>query len=100
MRILPARLPCPSCESDVSFHPNEVMRRSRAAGVVVLAVLVLLLTGFFRAQVLQHRRYETQSEENRLRQIPIPAARGRIVDRSGRVIAESIVGYSVSVISP
>jgi penicillin-binding protein 2 len=84
----------------VSFHPNDVARRSRVATVIFTAVLVVLLGGFFRTQVIQHRQYTSQSEENRLRQIPIPPPRGTIYDRNGQIIAESIVGYSVSFISP
>jgi penicillin-binding protein 2 len=84
----------------VSFHPNDLIRRSRAATVLVAGVLVFLVSGFFRTQILQHRQFATQSEENRLRQIPLPAPRGTIYDRKKQVIAESIVGYSVSFISP
>jgi penicillin-binding protein 2 len=84
----------------VSFHPNDVIRRSRAAAIMVSGVLVFLLSGFFRTQILQHRQFATQSEENRLRQIPLPAPRGTIFDRKKQIIAESIVGYSVSFISP
>jgi penicillin-binding protein 2 len=84
----------------VSFHPNDVIRRSRAAAIMVSGVLVFLLSGFFRTQILQHRQFATQSEENRLRQIPLPAPRGTIYDRKKQIIAESIVGYSVSFISP
>ena len=84
----------------MSFHPNDVIRRSRAAAIMVAGVLVFLLSGFFRTQILQHRQFATQSEENRLRQIPLPAPRGTIYDRKKRIIAESIVGYSVSFISP
>jgi penicillin-binding protein 2 len=84
----------------VTFHPNDVARRSRAAAVMASGVVVFLLSGFFRTQVLQHRQFSTQSEENRLRQIPLPAPRGAIYDRRKQIIAESIVGYSVSFISP
>jgi penicillin-binding protein 2 len=84
----------------VSFHPNDVIRRSRAAAIIVSGVLIFLLSGFFRTQILQHRQFATQSEENRLRQIPLPAPRGTIFDRKKQIIAESIVGYSVSFISP
>ncbi len=84
----------------MSFHPNDVIRRSRAAAIIVSGVLIFLLSGFFRTQILQHRQFATQSEENRLRQIPLPAPRGTIYDRKKQIIAESIVGYSVSFISP
>jgi penicillin-binding protein 2 len=82
----------------VSFHPNDVVRRGRAATVIVCAVLVFLLSAFFRAQVVKNQQYTLQSEENRLRQIPTPAPRGRILDRNNKPIAENVVGYSVALL--
>ena len=55
---------------------------------------------FFRAQVLQNAEYVLQSENNRLREVPLPGARGTIYDRHGEVIAENLPGYSVSILSP
>lgn len=46
---------------------------------------------------MEHDRYKLQSEENRLRAIPLPAPRGIIYDRRGDVIAENLPGYSVSI---
>jgi penicillin-binding protein 2 len=83
----------------VSFHPNDVVRRGRAATVIVCGVLVFLLSAFFRAQVLKNEQYSLQSEENRLRQIPTAAPRGRILDRNNKPIAENVVGYSVAVLA-
>lgn len=82
----------------MSFHPNDLVRRSRAAVVLVSLVLLYLLGGFFRTQIIQHDQYALQSEENRLRQLPLPAPRGIIYDIKGRPIAENVVGYSVSVL--
>ncbi|MGH7620047.1 MAG: hypothetical protein ACREPM_22765, partial [Gemmatimonadaceae bacterium] len=82
----------------MSFHPNDVVRRGRAANVIVCAVLVFLLSAFFRAQVVRNQQYTLQSEENRLRQIPTPAPRGKILDRNNKPIAENIVGYSVALL--
>jgi penicillin-binding protein 2 len=82
----------------VSFHPNDVVRRGRAATAIVCAVLVFLLSAFFRAQVVRNQQYTLQSEENRLRQIPTPAPRGRILDRNNKPIAENVVGYSVALL--
>ncbi len=84
----------------MSFHPNDLARRSRTATLLSAGILVFLLSGFFRTQVLQHRQFAAQSAENRTRQIPIAPARGLIYDRNDEIIAESIVGYSVSFISP
>ena len=80
----------------MSFHPNDMVRRARAAGVLVLGVLLFLLSGFYRTQILQHDSFKLQSETNRLRQVPLTAPRGLIVDRKGQPIAENVVGYSVS----
>jgi penicillin-binding protein 2 len=83
----------------VSFHPNEVQRRARVASGIVFGGLLLLLGAFFRTQVLQNARYVLASEENRLREIPLPAPRGIIYDRTGRVIAENLPGYSISLLA-
>ena len=83
----------------MSFHPNDVVRRGRAASVIVCSVLAFLLSAFFRAQVIRNQDALLQSEENRLRQIPTAAPRGRILDRHGKLIAENVVGYSVTLIA-
>ena len=82
----------------MSFHPNDVVRRARAATFVVSGVGVYLAGAFFRTQILHHDEWVLQSEDNRLRQVPIPAPRGTIVDRTGAVIAENAVSYSVSML--
>jgi len=84
----------------MSFHPNEVQRRGRFARALVGLTLALLTGAFFRTQVLQNATYALQSEENRLREVPLPAPRGIIYDRNGLIIAENIPGYSVSILSP
>ncbi|MGQ0647769.1 MAG: penicillin-binding protein 2 [Gemmatimonadaceae bacterium] len=84
----------------MSFHPNDVQRRGRVAAAVVSVALIGLASAFFRAQVLDSARYRLSSERNRLREVPIPAARGIIYDRHGQVIAENVPGYSVSILSP
>jgi cell division protein FtsI/penicillin-binding protein 2 len=83
----------------VSFHPNDVVRRGRAASYIVGAVMVYLLIAFFRAQVLRNQYWVLQSEENRLRQIPTAAPRGPILDRNNKPIAENVVGYSVTLLA-
>lgn len=83
----------------MSFHPHDIRRRAIAAAILVLSPLVLLGAAFFRTQVLEHEQFALQSETNRLRPIPLPAPRGIIYDRHGRVIAESVPGYSVSIIA-
>ena len=82
----------------MSFHPNEIARRARVATFIILGAMLYLVGAFFRTQVIQHKRYALKSEENRLREIPLPAPRGIIRDRRGEVIAENVPGYSVSLL--
>jgi penicillin-binding protein 2 len=84
----------------MSFHPNEIRRRGVAANVVIAAMLLFLTGGFFRSQIVQHGKYTLQAETNRLREIPLPAPRGVIRDRNNKIIADNVIGYSVSVMAP
>lgn len=83
-----------------SFHPNEVQRRGRIASALVTLALAALTGAFFRTQVLRHAQYTLESEQNRLREVPLPAPRGIIYDRNGQVIAENLPGYTVSLLAP
>ena len=84
----------------MSFHPNDIARRTRLTSYALGVGFVLLLSAFFRAQVLQNASYLKQSQDNRLRTIPLPAPRGIIYDRKGQIIAENLPAYSVSLTAP
>ena len=62
---------------------------------VVAAVLVVLLLGYWRIQVGQHQYYEEQAQRNRIRNLPVIAPRGRILDRAGRVLVDNFPAFSV-----
>jgi penicillin-binding protein 2 len=84
----------------MSFHPNDVARRARMSSAALVIGFLFLVGAFFKTQVIQNRQYVMQSEENRLRPIPLPAPRGIIYDRHGQVIAENLPAYSVSITAP
>src|SRR2546422_6286839 len=67
--------------------------------MIVSGTLVFLLSAFFRTQILKNQDLLRQSEENRLRPIPLPAPRGVIYDRTGKPIADNVVGYSVELLA-
>ena len=83
----------------MSFHPNDIVKRGRVASVIVAGAMVFLMVGFFRSQILNHQKYDMQSKTNRLRELPLPAPRGVIFDRNNKVIADNVIGYSVSVLA-
>lgn len=79
---------------------DKLRDRSAAAHLVLGIVFLLLLTAFFKAQVLEVRDYRLQSEKNRLRQVPLLAPRGAIFDRHNAIIAENVPGYTVKLFAP
>ena len=81
-----------------AFHPHLLDRRLGMARSGVWIVLGIMVLSFFRTQILGHGKYQLQSETNRLRPIPLPAPRGVIYDRNGRVLAENVPGYTVSLL--
>jgi len=83
----------------VSLHPNEIVRRGRVAAIGITIAMGVLVAAFFRTQIILHEEWALHSDNNRLREIPIPAPRGVIYDRSGNVIAENVVSYSVSMLT-
>ncbi|MEO8201859.1 MAG: penicillin-binding protein 2 [Gemmatimonadota bacterium] len=77
------------------FHPARLQRRAEAARWLLLALFGVLLVTFFRAQIVEHDRFQLRAQGNRLRAVPLTSPRGAILDRNGLVIAENVPGYSV-----
>ena len=82
------------------FHPHRLDRRLRVARVVIWVALGTITLAFFRTQIVDHSRYELQSQSNRLRPITLPAPRGIITDRNGQILVENVPGYTVSLLPP
>jgi len=62
---------------------------------LVAAALLFLLLGYWHIQVGRHAYYEDQAERNRIRNLPVIAPRGRILDRQGRVLVDNFPAFSV-----
>jgi penicillin-binding protein 2 len=83
----------------MNIHPNAVQERGRVASALLFFAFLFLVGSFFRTQVLQGARFVLQAETNRLREVPLPAPRGMILDRTGKVIAEDLPGYAISLLA-
>src|SRR6185295_13773326 len=77
---------------DTSQNLRARLRFLQALVVVMLGVLGVRL---FVLQVVRGERYEEIAENQRRRHLPIPAHRGVIFDREGRVIVDSRPIYNV-----
>src|SRR5207253_8037440 len=62
---------------------------------LVAVTFLVLLTGYWRIEIGQHRLYLDQAERNRIRNLPVIAPRGRILDREGRILADNFPAFSV-----
>lgn len=78
--------------------PHQIEARLRGARAIVWVALSVIVLAYFRTQILDHGKYELQSQNNRLRPITLPAPRGIITDRHGLVIAENVPGYTVALL--
>ena len=61
----------------------------------IVALMALLLLGFWKLQIINSDRYSQLAERNRVRSIPIIAPRGAMLDRYGRVIVDNYPSFSV-----
>jgi penicillin-binding protein 2 len=71
-------------------------RRERQLSALVTAIFALVLLRLFTLQVIQGGRYRDLSEENRIRVDVLTAPRGEIRDREGRLIADSVPSFTVT----
>jgi len=68
----------------------------RLVAVVLAAGLGILLAGLWWVQVVSAREYQSHLETQSYRTVRIPAVRGKILDRRGRVLAENHPRYDLS----
>jgi len=68
--------------------------RLTAVQYVVLFIFLLLAYGLWRLQVMQSGKYSLLAEQNRVRNVPILAPRGKILDREGRIIVDNYPSFS------
>jgi penicillin-binding protein 2 len=71
--------------------------QSRVGVVQATVALSVVLLGayFWHLQVVRGRYFRELSENNRIRAIPIPAPRGPLFDRQGRILAENRSSFNV-----
>lgn len=79
-------------------HPLARRRRAQGAVAVIALLVGALGFAFFRVQVLASSTYKLRAESNRLRPLEIPAPRGTIFDRNGRVVADNVPAWAVTIL--
>ena len=68
--------------------------RLTAAQYIILGIFLVLAYGLWRLQVMQSDFYSLAAEKNRIRNVPVLAPRGKILDREGRTIVDNYPSFS------
>jgi penicillin-binding protein 2 len=68
--------------------------RLTASQYIVLGIFLVLAYGLWRLQVMQSGYYSLAAERNRIRNVPVLAPRGKILDREGRIIVDNYPSFS------
>jgi len=68
----------------------------RLVAVMLAGGLLLLVVGLWWVQVVSTQEYEGHLKTQAYRTIRVPAPRGKILDREGRVLAENRPRYNLS----
>ena len=81
----------------MKFEDSAQNLRARLRFIQALVILMLgvLTVRLYVLQIVRHDRYAEIAENQRRRRLPIPAPRGVIFDREGRVLVDSRPIYNV-----
>jgi len=83
---------------DHSAEANLFARRATIAFIIVVAMLGIVLNNLYSLQVTQFEDYQTRSNGNRIKVLPIAPNRGLIYDRNGILLAENRPVFSLEVV--
>ena len=77
---------------------NLFVRRALIAFLGVLGLTSVLLANLYNLQVRDYDSYQTRSNGNRIKLLPVPPARGLIYDRNGKVLAENLSFFGLYIV--
>ena len=81
----------------MSVSPISPRLRLGVLGIVIVSLFAVLFARLWYLQVLAAPSGEAEAELNRVRLVTTPAPRGRILDRTGRVLVDNRVSNVVLV---
>ncbi|WMS86563.1 penicillin-binding protein 2 [Pleionea litopenaei] len=79
---------------EIAIYRNRMM----VSLVFVVSLMILLITWVAELQVSQYEKYRTESDNNRIRVLPVAPTRGLIYDRNGIILAENRSVYSLELV--
>ncbi|WP_144213144.1 penicillin-binding protein 2 [Shewanella donghaensis] len=83
---------------DHAAEASLFKRRALFTFLCVFILISLLLSNLYQLQVVSYTDYETRSNDNRIRVVPVAPSRGLIYDRHGQLLAENQPFYTLELI--
>ncbi|KMK51068.1 penicillin-binding protein 2 [[Actinobacillus] muris] len=77
---------------------NLFIRRALIAFLGVLGLTGILLTNLYHLQITDYESYQTRSNGNRIKLLPVTPTRGLIYDRNGKVLAENLTFFGLYIV--
>ena len=65
---------------------------------IVAVVFSALAVAFWVFQVAQHQKFRQMAEENHMRKLPLPAPRGVLFDRNGKILVENHNTFNIALV--
>jgi penicillin-binding protein 2 len=72
--------------------------RLTAVQYIIAVFFAVLAVVFWVFQVAQHEKFRQMAEENHLRKLPLPAPRGVLFDRNGKVLVENHHTFNIALV--
>ncbi|MBW7984071.1 penicillin-binding protein 2 [Enterobacillus tribolii] len=82
-------------------HPAETalfIRRALIALILVILLFGVLVLNLYHLQVVEHQEYQTRSDANDIKMLPVAPARGLIFDRNGIPLVENKTFYQITLV--
>lgn len=72
---------------DYTAESTLFIRRALIAFIIIVILVSILIINLYHLQVIHHEVYQTRSNDNRIKLVPISPSRGIIYDRNGIPLA-------------
>lgn len=83
---------------DYLRESNLIHSRLVVMFVALMLLALALISRVWYLQIHDFERFNTLSQDNRIRLIPSPPVRGRIFDRNGKILAENLPVYTLEIL--
>ena len=83
---------------DKKAERNLFARRTLVAFIGVLTLTSVLFTNIYHLQIVNFDTYQTRSNGNRIKLLPVPPTRGLIYDRYGVLLAENLTFFGLYIV--